>query len=169
MDYWDFIDSAHDNLGREFDDIDLSANMVILALNRASSAITYDLESSVHRSEGGSWSSYRFLFVLWHAGPVSAHELARLTNMTRTAVSNMSHSLIGRDLIEKQPSAADGRSVTLSLTATGREFIRELFRLQNVREGEWASSLSGIEQELLIMLLRKLMTGEGVAHLRVRS
>lgn len=169
MDYWDFIDSAHESLAREFDDVDVGANMVVLALNRASSAITYDLESTVHRTEGSSWTAYRFLFVLWHAGPLSAHELAKLTNMTRTAVSNMTHPMIERGLVEKKPSEDDRRSVTLGLTAKGRDYIRQLFLRQNERESEWAASLSEIERELLIMLLRKLMTGQGVAGVRKRS
>src|SRR3546814_9763194 len=54
---------------------------------------------SIHRPRGWSWSSFRLLFVTWLAGPIEPKAAAKLTGMSRAAVSNLSKSLL-----------ADGRS-----------------------------------------------------------
>ena len=70
LDFWTFIELAKIRLGSEFGSGGLSATEVLLTLNRASMAITYDLESAVHGPRGLSWASFRLLFVTWLAGPL---------------------------------------------------------------------------------------------------
>ena len=62
LDFSTFIELAKTRLGFEFGSGGLSATEVLLTLNRASMAITYDLESAVHRPRGLSWASFRLLF-----------------------------------------------------------------------------------------------------------
>lgn len=165
LDYWSFVDLARQRLDEEFSDNDATATKVILTLNRASSSVTYDLESSVHRPRGWSWSAFRMMFVLWLAGPMEPNIAAKLTGMSRAAVSNLSNTLVVKELLSKEPSGSDGRAVTLSLTAKGVAEIREAFLDHNRRESSWASVLTHAEQELLVMLLEKLMSKrEGADH-----
>ena len=156
-DYWSFVQAAQRRISEEFPDADLAANRVFLSLNRSSSTAVYDFESSIHRPAGGTWSSFRLLLALWVAGPLNPHEAARLTGVSRAAVSNLTGTLVGKDLLRREASAADGRSVTLHLTDAGQEKIRTAFRAQNDRESQWAEALTEEEQHTLVTLLEKLM------------
>lgn len=158
LDYWSFVELAKERLDHEFDDNDARATRVILTLNRAASLVTYDLESSIHRPRGGSWSTFRMMFVIWLAGPMEPNVVANLAGMSRAAVSNLAKTLVAKGLLRKDAAADDGRAVTLTLTAPGLAEIRDTFREQNRRESSWASVLTDIEQDLLVMLLEKLMS-----------
>lgn len=168
-DYWSFVKLARSRLDEEFVDVDAQANKVILALNRASSQVTYDLESSIHRPRGWSWSGYRLMFVLWLAGPLEPNRAARLTGMSRAAVSNLSNTLTAKNYVVKTAGASDGRAVTLSLTDAGLHEIRTVFQEQNQRESSWVSALTDVEQELLVMLLEKLMSNRDAVGAKVRN
>ena len=157
IDYWSFVKLTRARLGGRVDPAQLQANQAILSLNRAAGAITYDLESTIHRPRHGSWAAYTLLFVLWNAGPLPSHRLAELSNMSRAAVSNMTKSLLAKGLVEKRPHSRDGRAITLHLTAAGTQAIEETFAKEISREFEWMSALTDIEQQLLIQLLDKLI------------
>lgn len=157
LDYWSFVELTRQRLGRRFEAEEVQANQAILSLNRAAGAITYDLESTIHRPRLGSWAAYTLLFVLWNAGPLPSHRLAELSNMSRSAVSNMTKSLLARKLIGKKPHSRDGRAITLHLTTVGTEAIEETFAEEVGREREWMAALTDIEQQLLIQLLDKLI------------
>lgn len=156
-DYWSFVDAARHRISQEFPEADLMANRVFLSLNRSSSTAVYDFESSIHRPAGGTWSSFRLLLALWVAGTLSPHEAARLTGMSRAAVSNLTATLVDKRLLSREASPDDGRSVTLRLTEAGLERIRTAFREQNERESRWADGLTDEEQRTLVALLEKLM------------
>ena len=87
LDFLGFVDYAVDRTGRELPEIDLAAMRLVITLHRVTSALVYDLESSVHRPRGFSWPGFRVLFVLWLAGPAEAKRVAELTGMSRAAVS----------------------------------------------------------------------------------
>lgn len=161
LDYWSFVELARTRLGERFAPELLQANQAILSLNRAAGAITYDLESTIHRPRLGSWAAYTLLFVLWNAGPLPSHRLAELSNMSRAAVSNMTKTLLHKGLIEKRPHSRDGRAIVLHLTESGTEAIEETLGEEIGREQEWMSTLTDIEQQLLIQLLHKLVGNRG--------
>jgi MarR family transcriptional repressor of emrRAB len=169
LDYWSFVELAKERLDHEFDDNDARATRVILTLNRAASLVTYDLESSIHRPRGGSWSAFRMMFVIWLAGPMEPNVVANLAGMSRAAVSNLAKTLVARGLLRKDAAAVDGRAVTLTLTDAGLAEIRDIFREQNRRETSWASVLTDIEQDLLVMLLEKLMSQRDQVGARARN
>lgn len=157
-DYWSFVEAAQRRISEEFPDADLMANRVFLSLNRASSTVIYDFESTIHRPAGGTWSSFRLLLALWVTGSLTPHELARLTGMSRAAVSNLIGTLVNKELISREASPDDGRSVLLTLTDVGLAKIRTEFRAQNERESQWAEALTEEEQRTLVELLEKVMT-----------
>ena len=161
LDYWSFVKLARIRLGEKFAPELLQANQAVLSLNRAAGAITYDLESTIHRPRLGSWAAYTLLFVLWNTGPLPSHRLAELSNMSRAAVSNMTKTLLQKGLIEKRPHSRDGRAIVLHLTKSGTEAIEETLGEEIVREQEWMSALTDIEQQLLIQLLHKLVGNRG--------
>ncbi|MEU2002452.1 MarR family winged helix-turn-helix transcriptional regulator [Rhodococcus sp. NPDC019627] len=169
LDFWSFIELANRRLSTDYGSTHQLATQVLLTLNRASNVVTYDLESSIHRPRGLSWSSFRLMFVTWLAGPIDAKSAAELTGMSRAAVSNLTKSLVGAGLMERTPDERDGRSVQLSLTERGRREIGEIYREQNEREHAWASVLTEPEQRILVMLLDKLITNRSQFDVRGRN
>ncbi|WP_072690554.1 MarR family winged helix-turn-helix transcriptional regulator [Rhodococcus marinonascens] len=169
LNFWSFIELANRRLSTEYGSTHELATQVLLTLNRASNVVTYDLESSIHRPRGLSWSAFRLMFVTWLAGPVDAKTAAKLTGMSRAAVSNLTKTLIGGGLMERKADERDGRSVQLSLTDRGHSEIGEIYREQNEREYAWASVLTEPEQRILVMLLDKLITNRDQFDVRGRN
>ncbi|MFJ9562812.1 MarR family winged helix-turn-helix transcriptional regulator [Streptomyces fuscichromogenes] len=169
QDFWSFVELANRRLTEEYGFEHPLATRVLLTLNRASNIVTYDLEASVHRPRGGNWSTFRLLFVTWLAGPLEAKKAAELTGMSRAAVSNLTKTLVADGLLDRTPGEHDGRSVLLSLTEQGRRTMVETFREHNEREYLWADALTELEQEILVMLLDKLISRRGRFEARERS
>jgi MarR family transcriptional regulator, negative regulator of the multidrug operon emrRAB len=168
-DYWSFVEAAQRRIVEEFPEADLTANRLFLSLNRSSSTVVYDFESTIHRPAGGTWSSFRLLLALWVSGPLNPNEAARLTGMSRAAVSNLTGTLINKGLLLREASPDDGRSVTLHLTEAGLAKIRMEFRAQNERESQWAEALTEEEQRTLVGLLDKVMAHRGAIGARDRK
>ncbi|WP_245717407.1 MarR family winged helix-turn-helix transcriptional regulator [Nocardia jejuensis] len=154
--FWSFIETAKQGLGeRGFEE--LEATEILLALNRASNVVTYDLESAIHRARGRSWAAFRLMFVVWLAGPVEPKKAAELAGMTRSAVSNLSKSLVSDGLMARTPADEDGRSVLLHISHSGDQELLEIFQEQRERERTWVGALTPAEQAVLLMLLTKLI------------
>lgn len=169
LDYWSFVELAQERLNSKFGEYHRGATEVLLTLNRASDIVTYDLESSVHRPRGRSWSAYRLMFVIWLAGPIEPNVAARLTGMSRAAVSNLAKPLVEAGVLAKNPVSHDARSVQLSLTEAGEREIADTFRAQNEREAAWVDVLTDTEQRILVMLLNKLITERSQFDVRGRN
>lgn len=155
---------ASERLEEEFPGIDTKTNTLLLFLNRTSAGFTEDLEAEVHRPLGLTWSGYRLLFVLWVAGDLEPARVAELTYTSRASVSSLSTSFITKGLIGRRPSETDGRSVLLSLTEEGRALVRKAFVAQDQLQKELISALTDAEQEILQILLSKLMRARSVSH-----
>ncbi|HJX78095.1 MarR family winged helix-turn-helix transcriptional regulator [Glutamicibacter sp.] len=168
-DYWSFAEMASRRIAEEMDDIDSVATKLIITLNRAANLVVYDLESTVHRPRGMSWAAFRVLFVVWLAGPLESGRAAKFAGMSRAAVSNLTNTLVSKDYLVKEPSEADGRTTLLRLTDAGTEYARAAFAEQNAQEARWASTLTDVEQQLLVMLLEKLISQRGKAGARLRD
>ncbi|MFI6310025.1 MarR family winged helix-turn-helix transcriptional regulator [Nocardia fusca] len=169
IDFWSFVAHAHRRLTSEVGTTHGLATELLLTLNRAANIVTYDLEASVHRPHGLSWSAFRLLFVTWLAGPIEPMNAARLTGMSRAAVSNLCKSLERDDLLTRTPAPQDGRSIRLHLTPTGEERIADVYRAHNEREQAWADALTEAEQRILILLLDKLITDRTQFDVRGRN
>ncbi len=109
------------------------------------------------------------MFVIWLAGPIEPNVAARLTGMSRAAVSNLAKPLVEAGVLEKTPVSHDARSVQLSLTEAGEKEIVEAFAAQNERELAWVDVLSDAEQQILVMLLNKLITNRSQFDVRGRN
>jgi DNA-binding MarR family transcriptional regulator len=159
LDYWSFIDVALERTARELPDLDAPAMRLVLSLYRASNAMVYDLESTVHRPRGWSWPGFRVLFVLWLTAPLEAKRVAQLSGMSRAAVSALVNTLERDGLVTRRTAGHDRRAVELSLTGTGRETMAAAFAAHHERERIWASALSDDEVTTLTDLLEKMMRG----------
>ncbi|MFE0026938.1 MarR family winged helix-turn-helix transcriptional regulator [Amycolatopsis sp. NPDC059021] len=169
LDYLSFVDYAVEKTHGELPAIDPAAMRLGLTLHRLVSALVYDWESTVHRPRGWSWAGFRVLFVLWLAGPLEARHVARLSGMSRAAVSALVNTLERDELVLRTPAEHDRRAVQLSLTDAGHDAVVGAYQDHNARERAWASSLTEQEQTVLIGLLEKLTTGSAAAAAKRRS
>lgn len=154
-----FVGNAVDEAAERLPSIDREAMQLVLLLHRVTNAVVYDLESTVHRPAGWSWSAFRAVFTLWISGPLEPSRLAERSGMSRQAVSSLSKTLEADGLIERRTVERDARSVVLSLTSLGGDRIAEVFVSHNSREAEWAAVLEPAERSQLIGLLGKLANG----------
>lgn len=134
---------------------DRSAMALVLLLTRVASGLTYDLESTVHRPAGWSWSAWRLLFTLWISGPVESRRAAELSGMSRAAVSSLAGTLSAAGLLDRG-SGPDGRAVILSLSEKGSDAVADTFRAHNAREAEWAGLLGPEDLSALTAILGRL-------------
>ncbi len=151
-----FVGRALDQVADHLDGIDRQAMEMVLLMHRVTNAVVYDLESTVHRPAGWSWSAFRAVFTLWVSGGLEPSKLAEQSGMSRQAVSALAKTLEVDRLIQRDAVSGDGRSVSLSLTTEGRDQIERIFRQHNEREQRWASILTGDERTTLTALLNKL-------------
>lgn len=151
-----FTDVALARTGERLPGTDRAAMALVLNLHRLVSSLVYDLESTVHRPAGWSWSAFRLLFTLWVAGGQEAGRAAELCGMSRAAVSSLANTLAAGELVRRTPAAGDRRTVHLSLTDAGAERLVAAFGTHNRRESEWAALLGAADLATLNTLLVRL-------------
>lgn len=59
LDFLSFVDFAVGKTVDELPEVDPVSMRLVLALHRVTSALVYDLESTVHRPSGWSWPGFR--------------------------------------------------------------------------------------------------------------
>ena len=151
-----FVGRAVDDTARRLPDTDREAMELVLLLHRVTNTVVYDIESTVHRPAGWSWSAFRAGFTLWVSGPLEPSRLAELSGMSRQAVSALAKTLEGDGLVERSAATNDARSIVLALTPLGVERIEQVFMAHNRREADWAGVLEPDERRELTRLLTKL-------------
>jgi len=156
-DFLAFVDTAVDRVSARDSGVDPEAMQLVMLLHRVSSAITYDLESAVHRPSGWTWAGFRLLFALWIDGPIDAKRAAEISGQSRAAISALVRTLERDGLVTKRADPNDGRSVQLTLTDPGRRKLTAAYRLHNVREREWVDTLTPDERAALLRVLHRLV------------
>ncbi|GLY67843.1 MarR family winged helix-turn-helix transcriptional regulator [Amycolatopsis taiwanensis] len=151
-----FAEVALDRTKERLPGTDRAAMAMVLLLHRVANSIVYDLESTVHRPAGWSWSAFRLLFTLWVADGLEARRAAELTGMSRAAVSSLAKTLSSAGLLARAPDARDGRGVVLSLTQAGTDRLESAFQHHNQRESKWSALLTEDEVETLNTVLTKI-------------
>ncbi len=169
LDFLSFVDYAIDRTTAELPQVDPVAMRFVLSLHRVTSALVYDLESTVHRPNGWSWPGFRVLFVLWLAGPLEAKRIAELSGMSRAAVSALVKTLERDGMVTRERATHDRRALQLTLTEQGHDAITGAFEEHNKREQAWAGTLTRPELTVLIGLLEKLMHGAQATEIKRRS
>jgi DNA-binding MarR family transcriptional regulator len=78
-------------------------------------------------------------------GPFSIMELARHANLDKSQASRAAEAMIRQGLVQRQPSAEDGRVVLISLTPDGRALYRKVIPIARKWNGDMFDCLD--EQE----------------------
>ena len=69
-------------------------------------------------------------------GPFSIMELARHANLDKSQASRAAEALIRQGLVQREPSAEDGRVVLVSLTTQGRALYRKVMPIARKWNGD---------------------------------
>jgi len=150
------VDFAVEMIARRKPHASPLASRLIVDLTRVADVVVYDIESTVHRPQGWSWSAFRVLFTLWLTGPLESRRITTMTGMSRAAVSALIGTLERDGLVTRRPAPSDHRTREVALTDTGLDTVDRVFDEHNEREQLWASTLSVDEQKELARLLEKL-------------
>ena len=136
---------------------DLDSMAVMYNLLRTAARVVQDLETNVHRPFGLTWASFRVLFNVWVAEPVSPRELARLSSVSRASISSVLNTLELRGLVVRRRTSPDRRVVEVELTDAGRLHMVRHWSHHNDREREWAAALDANQRRALIDALKTLI------------
>ena len=141
-----FEDAAVDSVETALPHVDLDALQASFNVIRASTLLVQRLESEVHREAGWSMAGFRVMFCVWVAGELEPRDIARLSGLSRAAVSSVLNTLERDELIERTRESDDRRLVTVRLTDDGARRLVQAYERQNIVERDFFSSLSPIEQ-----------------------
>ena len=153
----DFEDAAFARVQDLADDLDLDTYAAAFNLFRVSTKLIQDLESKVHRPLGLSIAGFRVLFTVWVFEALEPREIARLSGVTRAAVSGVLNTLERDGLVERRREQRDRRLITVRLTDEGIDVLRDAYRKQNEREKQHFADLTKSELQAFAATMSTLM------------
>lgn len=106
---------------------------------------------------GLSLSEARCLATIGAFQPMSVMDLADKGNLNKGQASRAAQILVDKGWLEKKDNPADGRGVTLSLTAQGKKLWRQTMALIETRNQTIFGCLSQAERNTLSHLLDRLI------------
>ncbi|MGH2597336.1 MAG: MarR family winged helix-turn-helix transcriptional regulator [Actinomycetota bacterium] len=136
--------------------LDFRAMWAVSNLFRASAAIRRHMEANVLGPDRLSWTSFTGLWVLWVWGEMESRQFAQAVGVSRPTATGVVTTLEGRGFARRRKDACDGRMVLVSLTASGKKKIEQLFPKFNAEEVVVTSHLDGAQQDALAGLLRSM-------------
>ena len=139
--------------------LDFRAMWAVSNVFRSGAALRRHLESTVLAPDRLSWTAFTGLWVLWIWGEMEARDFAAAVGVSRPTATGVLATLQRRRFVRRRKAKADGRVVLVTLTASGRRKIEDLFPRFNVAEARLASVLPPAEQEELASMLRSLLRG----------
>lgn len=157
LDFPSFREYSMAELGEEFEGTDLRPTDLVIMLNRTAGIGMRMAEGRVHRPRRLSWNAFKVLYILWMVGDREQHRVSALGGMSRATASAVVKTLVRSGYVVQVPSEVDKRTHLLALTETGQEVVREVFVEQNDLLTDWSNRLTHTEQDILKMLLTKLM------------
>jgi len=145
----EFERAAVDAVAVSVPDADLTALRASFNLIRASTLLVQRLEADVHREAGWSMAGFRVMFCVWVAGELEPRDIARLSGLSRAAVSSVLNTLERDGLIDRSRESSDRRLVTVRLTADGKRRLVTAYARQNEAEREFFTGMANTDQRRL--------------------
>lgn len=144
-----FETAAVESVATALPGADIDALRASFDLIRASTLLVQRLESEVHREAGWSMAGFRVMFCVWVGGELEPRDIARLSGLSRAAVSSVLNTLERDGLVERTRESTDRRLVTVRLTDDGARRLVVAYERQNDVERDFFSSLSVSRQREL--------------------
>lgn len=136
--------------------LDFRAMWAVSNLFRASAAIRRHMEANVLGPDRLSWTSFTGLWVLWVWGEMESRDFAQAVGVSRPTATGVVTTLESRKFVRRRKDARDGRMVLVSLTASGKRKIEQLFPKFNAEEVVVTAHLDDGERDALARLLRSM-------------
>jgi MarR family transcriptional regulator, lower aerobic nicotinate degradation pathway regulator len=108
------------------------------------------------RVDARKWH-YAVLAALQEFGPASQAALSRRTGIHGSDLVGVINELAGRGLIQRVPDPADRRRNVITITAGGRDHLRQLDKLVASIQEDLLAPLTQPERDQLIRLLARLL------------
>lgn len=145
---------------RERPDLDLTALQVLSRISRLAHHLDAGRKTAFAKSNLEPWE-FDVLASLRRAGKPYAlppRQLIKENLVTSGTMTNRIDRLEKRGLVSRRPDPADGRSVIVSLTETGKMMVDAAFTELLKLEAELLEDLSEAQQAQLANLLSELTT-----------
>jgi DNA-binding MarR family transcriptional regulator len=136
---------------------DLATFRASFDLIRLSTRLVQRIESTVHHPAGWSMAGFRVMFCVWVAGDLEPRDIARLSGLSRAAVSSVLNTLERDGLVERRRESEDRRLVTVRLSPSGAEKVADAYRRQHDEEKRFFGELDRRELEQFGSTLRALL------------
>jgi DNA-binding MarR family transcriptional regulator len=136
--------------------LDFEAMAVTSNLFRAASAVRNHFERNVLAESGLSWTAFVVMWVTWIWQPIETRDIAVESGISKATLTGVLKTLEKLGLAERSRSEEDGRLVLVSLTATGRSLMEQLFPAFNRQEIEVVSQVPVEKRGSLADMLRTL-------------
>lgn len=145
---------------RERPDLDLTALQVLSRISRLAHHLDAGRKTAFAKSNLEPWE-FDVLASLRRAGKPYAlppRQLIKENLVTSGTMTNRIDRLEKRGLVSRRPDPADGRSIIVSLTETGKTMVDAAFTELLKLEAELLEDLSEAQQAQLANLLSELTT-----------
>jgi DNA-binding MarR family transcriptional regulator len=157
LDAAEFERVAVDAVAEAVPDADLDALRASFDLIRASTRLVQRLEAEVHRDAGWSMAGFRVMFCVWVSDELEPRDIARLSGLSRAAVSSVLNTLERDGLVERFRESDDRRLVTVRLTDDGAARLVDAYRRQNEVEQDFFAGLAPGDRRRLARDLGSLL------------
>ena len=160
----DHVSTVVEQWRAERPELDTSPVLVIGRIHRIAAALTPEL-LEVYGRHGLGEGDFDVLATLRRQGApysLTPGELGERTMVTSGAVTKRVDRLEAKGLVERRPSASDGRSRTVALTTTGRRVIDAAMDDHVANEARLLAGLEPDDRAALADLLGRLATTLGV-------
>jgi MarR family transcriptional regulator, organic hydroperoxide resistance regulator len=145
-------------VGRLSDDVDPLIVKAATNLKRAATVLDQIEIWNLHSSTGRTTSAFRVLVMVWAFGPMEAKDVARLSGVSRQAVSSVLATLERDGLVARERATkADKRLAPVTVSESGRELVENFLVPQNKIQRSYFEVLSRSEIETLLDLLSRLI------------
>lgn len=136
--------------------INFTATAAVSNIFRGATAVRNQLERTVLRPSGLSWTAFVVMWVVWVWEPIETRAIASEGGFSKATLTGVLTTLEARDFVTREKSPLDGRLVLVRLTDSGRELMENLFPKFNAMEEQIVSGLTAAETLTLATLLRKV-------------
>ncbi len=143
------------SLGVPLGELELDA-FLPFRLAVSSARVSRALARRYERRFGVTIPQWRCLAVLGRTGGLTASQLGERARLDKVQTSRAVVGLVGRDLVNRMPDAADRRAVRLSLTALGKALYGDLAAAALAWERELTEALGLSDRRALDRVLHKL-------------
>ena len=140
------------------DDVDPLVVKAATNLKRAATILDQIEVRELHSSTGRTTSAFRVLVMLWAFGPMEAKDVARLSGVSRQAVSTVLATVERDGLVTRERATkADKRLAPVTLSEAGAALVESHLVPQNKLQRAFFEALSPQEIATLVSLLGRLI------------